>query len=114
MGITASLGKKMRRFRKLVCGFSRGNVFLLPHIEECVDALDGNLWFSKLDANSANWQVKLDDESRTKTASTTRRGLVVWVPFGLFSSPATFSRSINLVLSELNWKTVLAFLDEDI
>ncbi|GFR61679.1 Pol polyprotein [Elysia marginata] len=88
--------------------------FPLPRIEECVDALEGNVWFSKLDANSAYRQVRLDEESRPKTAFTTRRGLFEFVrmPFGLCNAPATFSRVINLVLSGMNWETVLAFLDD--
>ncbi|MCU7901933.1 MAG: DDE-type integrase/transposase/recombinase [Candidatus Thiodiazotropha sp. (ex Lucinoma aequizonata)] len=32
--------------------------------------------------------------------------------FGLCNAPATFARVINLVLRGLNWKTVLAFLDD--
>ncbi|GFO34307.1 Pol polyprotein [Plakobranchus ocellatus] len=93
---------------------TRKDVFLLPCIEDCVDASDGNLWFSKLDANSAYWQVRLDEESKRKTAFCTRRGLFEFVrmPFGLCNAPATFSRVINLVLSDLNWESVLAFLDD--
>ncbi|GFO25187.1 Pol polyprotein [Plakobranchus ocellatus] len=56
---------------------TRKDVFLLHHIQECVDALDGNLWFCKLDANSAYWQVRLDNESRPKTAFCTRCKLFV-------------------------------------
>ncbi|GFO16517.1 Pol polyprotein [Plakobranchus ocellatus] len=93
---------------------TRKDVFPLPRIEDCVDALDGNLMFSKLDANSAYWQVRLDEESKPKTAFCTRRGLFEFVrmPFGLCNAPATFSRVINLVLSGLNWESVLAFLDD--
>ena len=32
---------------------TRKDVFPLPLIEDCMDALEGNCWFSKLDANSA-------------------------------------------------------------
>lgn len=31
------------------------NVFPLPLVEECLDTLAGNIWYSKLDANSAYW-----------------------------------------------------------
>ncbi|XP_052681414.1 uncharacterized protein LOC128162302 [Crassostrea angulata] len=30
-----------------------------PLIEECLNTLAGNLWFSKLDANAAYWQIKV-------------------------------------------------------
>ncbi|GFO20628.1 Pol polyprotein [Plakobranchus ocellatus] len=49
------------------------DVFPMPRIEDCLDALDGDLWFSKLDANSAYWQLRLDEESKLKTAFCTRR-----------------------------------------
>ena len=32
--------------------------------------------------------------------------------FGLCNSPATYARVVNLVLRGLNWKVVLAFLDD--
>ncbi|GFO25159.1 Pol polyprotein [Plakobranchus ocellatus] len=88
---------------------TKKDVFPLPRFEECVDVLDGKLWFSKLDANSAYWQVRLDDESRPKTAFCTGRGLFEFMrmPFGFCNAPATFSRGINLILSGLNWETVL-------
>jgi len=34
------------------------------------------------------------------------------LPFGLTSAPATFHRLIEQVLSELQWKTLLVYLDD--
>lgn len=48
------------------------NVFHLPLVEECLDTLAGNIWYSKLDANSADWQVKIKPEDRPKTAFITK------------------------------------------
>ena len=50
------------------------NFYPLPLIDECMDSLAGNLWFSKLDANSAYWQVKMREQDRKKTASITKFG----------------------------------------
>jgi hypothetical protein len=50
-------------------------VYLLPLIEECIDSLTGNKWFSKLDANSAYYQVKMKEEDKQKTAFITKFGL---------------------------------------
>ncbi|KAK3792722.1 hypothetical protein RRG08_035199 [Elysia crispata] len=93
---------------------TRKDVYPLPRIEDCVDTLEGNIWFSKLDANSAYWQVQMDESSREKTAFITRRGLFEFVrmPFGLSNAPATFSRVVNLILAGMTWETVLAFLDD--
>ena len=34
------------------------------------------------------------------------------MPFGLCNAPAPFSRSVSVVLRELSWKSVIAFLDD--
>ena len=46
----------------------------LPLIEECLDTLAGNRWFSKLDANAAYWQIKIHPEDRRKTAFISKYG----------------------------------------
>ena len=93
---------------------STKDVYPLPLVEDCLDTLTGSQWFSKLDANCAYWQIGIREEDRKKTAFITKYGLFehVKMPFGLCNAPATFSRAINLVLRGLNWKTVLAFLDD--
>lgn len=90
------------------------DVFPLPLVDDCLDTLAGNPWFSKLDANSAYWQIKLNEEDRYKTAFVTKYGLFehVKMGFGLCNAPATYARAMNLVLRGLCWKTVLAFLDD--
>ena len=90
------------------------DVFPLPLVDDCLDTLSGNVWFTKLDANSAYWQVSINPEDRKKTAFHTKYGLYqhVKMGFGLCNAPATFSRVMNLVLRGLTWKTALAFLDD--
>ena len=90
------------------------DVFPLPLVDDCLDTLSGNIWFSKLDANSAYWQVEIEEEDRKKTAFHTKYGLFehVKMGFGLCNAPATFARVMNLVLRGLNWKIALAFLDD--
>jgi hypothetical protein len=53
-------------------------------------------------------------EDCSKTAFITKYGLFDFdrMAFGLCNSPATYARVINLVLRGLNWKVVLAFLDD--
>ena len=88
------------------------DIFPLPLVEDCLDKLAGNIWFSKLDANAAYWQVKVKEEDRKKTAFLTKFGLFehIKMGFGLINTPATFSRVVNFILKGLTWKIVLAFL----
>ncbi len=81
-------------------------------MDDCLDTLAGSVWFSKVDANAAYWQVLVDLEDRHKTAFITKYGLFehIKMGFGLCNAPATYSRVMNLVLRGLTWKTVLAFL----
>ena len=90
------------------------DVFPLPLVDDCLDTLAGSIWFSKLDANSAYWQINIKPEDRHKTAFHTRYGLFehVKMGFGLCHAPATYARVMNLVMRGLHWKTVLAFLDD--
>ena len=93
---------------------TKKDVFPLPLVEECLDSLSGNKWFSKLDATWGYWQVKIKDSDKCKTAFITKYGLFQFkrMPFGLCNAPATFSRVMNLVLKGLHWSIVLAFLDD--
>ena len=89
------------------------DVFPLPLVDDCLDTLVGNKWFSKLDANSAYSQISIKESNRKKTAFITKYGLFehVKMGFGLCNSPATFAGVINIVRG-LNWRTALAFLDD--
>ena len=90
------------------------DTFLLPLVEDWLDTLAGNIWFSELDTNFAYWQVQVKIEDRKKTAFLTKSGLFehVKMGFGLTNAPAIFSRVVNLVLRGVTWKTILAFLDD--
>jgi hypothetical protein len=61
---------------------TREDVFPLPLIDECMDTLTGNVWFSKLDANSAFHKIKISPEDRKKTAFITRYSLYEFVRMG--------------------------------
>lgn len=90
------------------------DVFPLLSVEECFDTLQGNIWFSKLDANSA-YIGRSGCPTRTiRKRPITKYGLFEFVrmAFGLCNAPATFARVMNLVLHGLNWNIVLAFFDD--
>ena len=100
-------------YRLLNCA-TKKDMFPMPNLKECIDALEGNVWMSKLDANSAYWQVPIHPNSKEKTAFRTKHGLFQFnkLAFGLCNSPSTYNRAMNLVLKGLNWKIALSFLDD--
>jgi hypothetical protein len=68
-------------YRKLN-NVTRKDVFPLPFIDECLDTLTGNVWFSKLDVNSAFHQIRISPKDRQKTAFVTKYGLFEFVRMG--------------------------------
>jgi hypothetical protein len=88
--------------------------FPLPRIDDLLDKLGGNVFFSTMDLAAGFYQIPVAAEDRHKTAFATHEGLFEWVrmPMGLTNSPATFQRAMNLTLAGLNWATCLVYLDD--
>ena len=100
-------------FRGLNAATTR-DAYPLPLIEECIDSLAYMQWYSALDMNSGYWQIPVAEEDKEKTAFITKYGLFHFLrmPFGLSNAPATFQRTMNLVLSGLIWVNVIVYLDD--
>ena len=88
--------------------------FPIPRIEQCLDTLCGNRYFSTLDLLSGYWQIAIHPEDRKKTAFLTKYGLFEhkMMCFGLCNAPATFQRAMQYVLSGLLWEKALCYLDD--
>ena len=91
------------------------HAYLLPHIDETLDSLQGSQWFSSLDLKSGYWQVKMDEESKPLAAFTV--GPLGFyeckrMPFGLTNAPATFQRLMETYLWDLNLHWHIIYLDD--
>lgn len=91
------------------------DAYPIPRVDDCLEALVGNSWFSSMDLCSGFWQVKMDENDIYKTAfSTSSNGMYHFkvMPFGLVNSPATFQRLMENVLRGLQWVQSLLYIDD--
>ena len=82
----------------------------LPRIDDSLDALTGNLYFSCL----GFFQVGVEPKDVEKTAIISPVGLYEYIvmPFGLCNAPSTFQRTMDTVLAGLKWHTCLVYIDD--
>ena len=64
---------------------TKKDAFPLPRIDDSLNSLSGQAWFSTLDLASGYWQVRLSEDAKPKTAFATHSGLFQFavMPFGL-------------------------------
>ena len=93
---------------------TKKDAFPLPRIDDSLNSLSGQSWFSTLDLASGYWQVRLSEDAKPKTAFATHSGLFQFtvMPFGLCNAPATFERLMSQVMRGLHWKRCLVYIDD--
>ena len=87
-------------------------VYPLPKVSKMLSKLAKGRIFSKLDANSGFWQVKLDPSSKHLTTFITPWGRYCFkrMPFGISSAPEFFQRCMERILQGL--KGVICLMDD--
>ena len=91
--------------------------YMLPRIDDTLDALSGARYFCTLDLLQGYHQVALSKESIPKTAFTTPHMTPsLWeytcMPFGITGGPATFQELMDKVLKGMEYRIALAYLDD--
>ncbi|KAL0870576.1 hypothetical protein ABMA27_005541 [Loxostege sticticalis] len=86
----------------------------IPRMEDQIDRLAGNNYFSTLDLASGYYQIPISEDSKFKTAFVTPDGQFEFnrMPFGLANAPAVFQRAVNMVLGNSRYDTALAYMDD--
>lgn len=88
--------------------------FPMPLIDDQIDKLSGQVFFSTLDLASGYHQVPVSESSKHLTAFVTPDGHYEYnrMPFGLTNAPAVFQRLILNLLKQRNIPGVLAYMDD--
>ncbi|XP_063438199.1 uncharacterized protein LOC134719148 [Mytilus trossulus] len=89
--------------------------YALPRIEEILDSLGGNTFYTVLDMKSGYHQVEVLEEHKERTAFTVGPlGFFEYnrLPFGLANSPATYQRLMEECLGDLHTKICFIYLDD--
>ena len=100
------------RLSKIKLRYSRSHASIATHIDDILDSLGDSKYFTTLDLRSGYWQISVDEHDRHKTAFATGNGLYEFnrMPFGLSTAPATFQRTMDIILSGLTYVICLCYL----
>ena len=93
---------------------TRKDVYPLPRIDDCLDAMSSATLFSTFDLRSSYHQVEVAPHDRDKTTFICPRGMYRYrtMPFGLCNAGATFQRLMDVVMSGLHLDVCLVYLDD--
>src|SRR5690606_4660379 len=100
-------------YRKLN-SVTKKDTYPLPRIDEILDAMARQTYYSTMDMASGYWQIRMAEDDIEKTAFACSEGLFEFVvmPFGLCNAPATFQRMMDEALAEMDWTAGQGFIDD--
>lgn len=88
--------------------------YALPRIDDILDSLSGNKYFTVLNLKSGNHQIEIEEQHKERTALTVGPlGFFEFnkMSFGLAIAPATYQRLQELCLGNLHLKICFIYLD---
>ncbi|KAK3104940.1 hypothetical protein FSP39_013542 [Pinctada imbricata] len=89
--------------------------YALPRIDELLESLSGNKYFSVLDMKSGYHQIEIEEIHKERTAFTVGPlGFYEYnrMPFGLTNAPATYQRLMEECLGDLHLNICFIYLDD--
>ena len=100
-------------FRKLN-EVTRKEVYPMPNIQDYLDVLRGNEYFTIADGQQAYFGLPMDENSMPLTAFICHLGQYQFLkmPFGLCNAPAIYQRLMSSVLQGMLWEECLVYLDD--
>lgn len=86
----------------------------MPLIEDQIDNLQGQKYFTTLDLTQGYHQIPMSEESKHLTAFVTPDGHFEYnrMPFGLTNAPAVFQRMVHSLLNKNKVPGVMAYMDD--
>ncbi len=86
----------------------------LPRIDDTLNRLNGNNYFTKLDLKSSYHQIRIHPDDKDKTTFITSHGTFRFnvMPQGLTNSPSNFQRLMYDLLVNSRWDYTLVYLDD--